>query len=63
MYGAKIQYAQDSTQLPPLDKIETRRVQAINGTLLYYTRAIDPTQCYQHLIKSHHNKPNLQSSP
>jgi hypothetical protein len=41
-YGAKIQYAQEPTILPTLDKVGTTRVQAINGTLLYYARAVDP---------------------
>jgi hypothetical protein len=42
-YGAKVQYAKNPTNLPILDKIGTQRVQAINGTLLYYARAVYPT--------------------
>jgi hypothetical protein len=42
-YGAKVQYAKNPTNLSILDKIGTQRVQAINGTLLYYARAVEPT--------------------
>jgi hypothetical protein len=37
------QYAKEPTKLPTLDKVGTQCVQGINGTLLYYTRAVDPT--------------------
>jgi hypothetical protein len=42
-YGAKVQYAKAPITLPTLDKAGTQCVQAINGTLLYYARAVDPT--------------------
>ncbi len=42
-YGAKIQYAEDKDESPPLNKEETKYVQAVAGTLLYYGRAVDST--------------------
>jgi hypothetical protein len=42
-YGAKTQYAKDEDESPPLSKEETKYVQAVAGTLLYYARAVDPT--------------------
>jgi hypothetical protein len=42
-HGAKFQYAKEPTKLPTLDKIGTQGIHAINGTLLYYARAVDPT--------------------
>jgi hypothetical protein len=42
-YGDKIQYAPDSDTSPALDSKETKLVQEILGTLLYYARAVDST--------------------
>ncbi len=42
-YGAKIQHADDEDEFPPLNKEETKYVQAVVGTLLYYGRAVDST--------------------
>ncbi len=42
-YVAKIQYAEDKDESPPLNKEETKYVQAVAGTLLYYGRAVDST--------------------
>jgi hypothetical protein len=42
-YGDKIQYAPDSNTSPALDSKETKLVQEILGTLLYYARAINST--------------------
>jgi hypothetical protein len=42
-YGAKIQYAEDEDESPPLNKDETKYVQVVAGTLLYYVRAVDST--------------------
>lgn len=42
-YGQKIQYAKDIEDLPPLDSEGIQRVQSIDGTMLYYARAVDPT--------------------
>ena len=42
-YGAKIQYAPADPNLPVLDQAGTTRVQSINGTLMYYARAVDPS--------------------
>ena len=42
-YGSKIQYANDIDTSPPLDKTGTKRIQRIIGSLLYYSRAVDPT--------------------
>jgi hypothetical protein len=43
-YGAKQQYVNDEDTLsPPLNKEETKYVQAVAGTLLYYARAVDST--------------------
>ena len=41
-YGQKVQYALPPSSLPILDKAGTRRIQSINGTFLYYARAVDP---------------------
>ncbi len=38
-YGAKIQYAMDKIEFPPLSKEDTTYVQAVTGTLL----GVDPT--------------------
>ena len=42
VYDQKIQYALPPSTLPVLDPKGTKRIQAINGTFLYYGRAIDP---------------------
>jgi hypothetical protein len=42
-YGQRIQYASPEDNLPLLDKLGIIRVQSINGTFLYYARAVDPT--------------------
>ncbi len=42
-YGAKKQYASNEEESPPLTKEETKYIQAVTGTLLYYARAVDST--------------------
>jgi len=42
-YGAKVQYKDDPDNSPALDAADTKRVQEVLGTLLYYAHAIDPT--------------------
>jgi len=42
-YGRKVQYAPDPDTTPPLDKDLIKRVQAISGVLLFYSRQVDPT--------------------
>ena len=42
-YGAKKQYVDEEVESPPLSKEDTKYVQAVSGTLLYYGRAVDPT--------------------
>ena len=42
-YGTKTQYAKDDDVSPLLSDDETKYVQAVTGTLLYYARAVDPT--------------------
>jgi hypothetical protein len=42
VYGQKVQYAHTDTS-PLLDKVQTKRVQKVAGTWLYYARAVDPT--------------------
>ncbi len=42
-YRAKTQYAKEEDVSPPLSKEETKYVQAVAGTLLYYARAVDTT--------------------
>jgi hypothetical protein len=42
-YGAKAQYVEQAKESPPLDKEKQRYIQAVVGTLLYYSRAINPT--------------------
>ena len=41
-YGQKIKYALPLCSLPILDKKGTTRIQSMNGTFLYYARAVDP---------------------
>jgi hypothetical protein len=42
-YRAKKQYTKDKDVSPPLSKEETKYIQAVAGTLLYYTRAVNTT--------------------
>jgi len=42
-YGAKAQYSTEVDSSPPLGKEETKYIQAVMGTLLYYARAVDST--------------------
>jgi hypothetical protein len=42
-YGAKQQYATNKDKSPPLNKDETKYVQAVAGTHLYYARAVNHT--------------------
>ncbi len=42
-YRTKIQYASDANTSPPLNKEETKYIQAVTGTLLYYGWAVDNT--------------------
>ncbi len=42
-YRAKTQYAKEEDVSPPLSKEETKYVQAVAGTLLYYARAVNTT--------------------
>ncbi len=42
-YGAKTQYAKEENESPPPLKEETKYIQAVTGTLLYYARAVDAT--------------------
>jgi len=43
VYGQKVQYEEDKPPLPPLNTKETKEIQHIVGSLLYYARAVDPT--------------------
>jgi hypothetical protein len=42
-YGAKVQYNTADDASPPLDKEDTKYIQAVAGALLYYGRAVDNT--------------------
>ena len=42
-YGAKAQYIEAEDIGTPLDKEGQKYIQAVTGTLLYYSRAVDPT--------------------
>ncbi len=42
-YKAKIQYAEQLDDSPKLDKADTKYIQQVTGTLLYYGRAVDTT--------------------
>jgi hypothetical protein len=44
-YGAKIQYTLDANYSPPLSRDETKYIQAVAGTLLYYGWARHPPPC------------------
>jgi hypothetical protein len=43
IYGAKTQYVEDQTTSPALSDKDVNKLQQLTGTLLYYTRAVDPT--------------------
>jgi hypothetical protein len=43
VYGAKTQYVQNETTSPALSAKDVNKLQELTGTLLYYTRAVDPT--------------------
>jgi hypothetical protein len=42
-YGAKTQYAPIPSDMPALDTSDTKRIQEVLGTLLYYARAVNST--------------------
>jgi len=42
-YGAQIQYATKEDLTPKVDAEETKFIQQVTGTFLYYARAVDPT--------------------
>ena len=42
-YGAKAQYAQEEDDSPKLNKEDTKFIQEVTGTFLFYARAVDPT--------------------
>ena len=42
-YGHTIQFAKEPEKSPSTSPKQTKRVQAVAGTFLYYSRAIDPT--------------------
>jgi hypothetical protein len=42
-YGAKAQYVEVESPSIPLDKEGQKFIQAVTGTLLYYSQAVDPT--------------------
>ena len=42
-FGTTIQYVEDEIESPTLSKEDTKYIQAVTGTLLYYARAINPT--------------------
>jgi hypothetical protein len=43
IYGAKTQFVSDPTPSPALSDKNVNKLQQLNGTLLYYARAVDPT--------------------
>jgi hypothetical protein len=43
IYGAKTQFVSDPTPSPALSYKDVNKLQQLTGTLLYYTRAVDPT--------------------
>jgi hypothetical protein len=45
-YGAKAQYVESEEPSAPLDKMGQKYIQAVTGTLLYYSRAVDPTMLF-----------------
>ena len=42
-YGKRVQLAIQKFSAPKINSEDTNRVQSINRTFLYYTRALDPT--------------------
>jgi hypothetical protein len=61
-YGERIQYAKAPDSSAPLDKKDTKRVQSIVGTFLYYARAIDSTYLTAlNEIASQQSKPTQQT--
>jgi hypothetical protein len=42
-YGQRVQFPTKPDESPFLDKKQTQEVQSITGSLLYYSRAVDPT--------------------
>jgi hypothetical protein len=42
VYGAKTQYVENETTSPALSAKDVNKLQQLTGTLLYYTRAVDP---------------------
>ena len=42
-YGTSIQYAKERDASPAVGKEETKLIQQVTGTFLYYARAVDPT--------------------
>jgi hypothetical protein len=42
-YGAKVQYVELEPPSSPLDKEGQKYIQAVTGTLLYYSHTVDPT--------------------
>ena len=42
-YGAKTQFAEDEDTSPKLNKEDTKYIQEVTGTFLFYARAVDPT--------------------
>ncbi len=43
MYGAQVQYVLTDRNSPLLNKTDKTYIQAVTGTLLHYSRAVDPT--------------------
>jgi hypothetical protein len=43
IYGAKTQFVNEATPSPAVSDKDVNKLQQLTGTLLYYTRAVDPT--------------------
>jgi hypothetical protein len=43
IYGAKTQYVEDETTSPALSDKDVNKLQQLTGTVLYYSRAVNPT--------------------
>jgi hypothetical protein len=43
IYGAKTQFVSVKTSIPALSNKDVNKLQPLTGTLLYYSRAVDPT--------------------
>jgi hypothetical protein len=43
IYGAKMQFVNETTPSPALSNKNVNKLQQLTGTLLYYARAVDPT--------------------